>query len=84
MMKTAKAEVTFNVDGGHKGFLAFSSGNGEPWLAVYAQNTNLEKTQCLGGVTVKKVSNNVCSITAPQWSILVIIPLSGTIEIADV
>ena len=84
MMKTTKARVTFNVDGGHKGFLAFSSGNSAPWLAVYTQNTVLANTQRLGNVTVEKVSDDVCNITAPQWSMLVIIPLSGTIEIADV
>ena len=83
MMKTTKARVTFNAAGGHRGFLAFSSGNSTPWLAVYTQNTVLANIQRLGNVTVEKVSDDVCDITAPQWSMLVIIPLSGTIEITD-
>lgn len=83
MMKTSKARVTFDAAGGHRGFLAFSSGNSTPWLAVYTQNTVLANIQHLGNVTVEKVSDDVCDITAPQWSMLVIIPLSGTIEITD-
>lgn len=83
MMKTTKAQVTFDAAGGHMGFLAFSSGNGAPWLAVHTQNTVLANTQRLGNVTVEKVDTDICSITAPQWSVLTIIPLSGTIEIAD-
>ncbi len=83
MMKTTKARVTFDAAGGHRGFLAFSSGNSTPWLAVYTQNTVLANIQRLGNVTVEKVGDDVCDITAPQWSMLVIIPLSGTIEITD-
>ena len=83
MMKTTKARVTFDAAGGHRCFFAFSSGNSTPWLAVYTQNTVLANIQRLGNVTVEKVSDDVCDITAPQWSMLVIIPLSGTIEITD-
>ena len=82
-MRTSKAKVTFNAAGSHRGFLALSSGNGEPWFAVYTQNTLLANTQRLGNVTVEKVDTDICDITAPQWSVVIIIPLSGTIEIAD-
>ena len=81
IMSTTKARVTFDAAGGHRCFLAFSSGNSPPWLAVYTQSATFANIQRLGDVTVEKVSDDVCDITAPKWSMLVIIRLSGTIEI---
>lgn len=65
-------------------FLAFSSGNGIPWLALYSQNTVNSSLQKLGTVSVAKDGDDACVITATQWSHGMIIPLSGTVEIAHV
>ncbi len=84
MMNTGKTKVTFHSDGGHRCFLAFSSGNSSPWLVLYAHNTVSGGFQKLGNVSVEKNGDDECTITAVQWSHVMIIPLSGTIEIADV
>lgn len=84
MMSTGKSKVTFHQNGGHRCFLAFSSGNGTPWLALYSQNTVSVGLQKLGTVSVAKDGDDACVITAAQWSSGMIIPLSGTVEIAHV
>ena len=84
MMSTGKSKVTFHPNGGHMCFLAFSSGNGAPWLALYSQNTVSGGLQKLGTVSVAKDGDDACVITATQWSHGMIIPLSGTVEIAHV
>lgn len=82
MMNTGKTKVTFHQDGGHRCFLAFSSGNGSPWLVLYAHNTVSSSFQKLGSVSVEKNGDDECTITAAQWSHVMIIPLIGTVEIA--
>ena len=83
-MKTSKVRVAFHVNGEQKCFLAFSSGNGNPWLALYSQNNVNNGLQKLGPVSVEKDRDDALIITAAQWSIITIIPLNGTVELTEV
>lgn len=81
-MQTAKVKVTFHANGEHMCFFAFSSGNGNPWLALYCQNDVVNNLQKLGPVSVEQDGDCACILTASQWSDVIIIPLNGTVEIA--
>ena len=84
MMSTNKAKVTFNSGGGHRCFFAFSSGNGSPWLILYMQDAANNNAQKLGSVTVEKNDENSCTITAEQWSQVIIIPIVGSVDVVAV
>lgn len=83
-MSTNKAKVTFNSGGGHRCFFAFSSGNGSPWLVLYMQDTVTSNTQKLGSVTVEKNDENSCTITAAQWSQVILIPIIGSVDVVAI
>lgn len=83
-MSTNKAKVTFNSGGGHRCFFAFSSGNGSPWLVLYMQDTVTSNTQKLGSVTVEKNDENSCTITAEQWSQVILIPIIGSVDVVAI
>lgn len=83
-MKTMKARITFKSDGGHSSALIFSSGNGIAWFAVVAMNSNGVSVQKLGDVSFEKTSIDTITMTASQWAQCVIIPISGTVDIASI
>lgn len=46
-----------------------------------AANNNAQK---LGSVTVEKNDENSCTITAEQWSQVIIIPIVGSVDVVAV
>lgn len=83
-MRTRKARIAFKSDGGHNSALIFSSGNGVAWLAAVAMSSSGVSVQKLGDVSFEKTSSDTITMTANQWAQCIIIPISGTVDIASI
>lgn len=48
------------------------------------QDTVTSNTQKLGSVTVEKNDENSCTITAAQWSQVILIPIIGSVDVVAI
>ena len=83
-MRTTRARITFKSNGGHNSAFIFSSGNGVTWLAAVAMSSSGVSVQKLGDVMFEKTSVDTITMTSKQWAQCVIIPISGTVDIASI